>query len=164
MTHMSARYADEQVRLVEFKETRVAVLEHRGDPVAIGDSIRRFIAWRKDMGLPPRLSATFNILHDDPARASPEEFRLDLCAATEREIVPNEAGVIARMIPGGRCAVLRHIGSDDLLGAALHYLYADWLPRSGEAARGFPLYVQRVKFFPDVPESEAVTDIFLPLQ
>jgi AraC family transcriptional regulator len=161
---MSAGYTDEQVRLIDFKETRVGVLEHRGDPALIGDSIRRFIAWRKGMGLPPGLSATFNILHDDPARTPPEEFRLDLCAATEREIVPNEAGVIAKVIPGGRCAVLRHIGSDDLLGAALYYLYADWLPRSGEEARGFPLYVQRVKFFPEVIESEAATDIFLPLK
>jgi AraC family transcriptional regulator len=164
MTYMNANYTDEQVRFVEFKETRVGVLEHCGDPVTIGDSIRRFIAWRKDMGLPPRLSATFNILHDDPNRTPPESFRLDLCAATEREIVPNEARVVAKTIPSGRCAVLRHVGSDDFLGAALHYLYADWLPRSGEEARDFPPFVQRLKFFPDVPEGEAVTDIFLPLK
>jgi len=59
--------------------------------------------------------------------------------------------------------VLRHTGADDGLAAALRYLYADWLPRSGEALRDFPPYLQRVTFFPDVPEGEAVTDIFLPL-
>lgn len=160
---MSANYTDQSVRLVEVEDTRVAVLEHRGDPALIGDSIRRFIAWRKSVGLPPRLSATFNILHDDPAKAAPDEFRLDLCAATERSIMENDAGVVAGTIPGGRCALLRHTGSEAALRAALHYLYADWLPRSGEELRGFPLYVQRVSFFPEVPESEAVTDIFLPL-
>ena len=163
ITHMAADYSDEQVRFVDFPETRIAVLEHRGDPALIGGSIRRFIAWRKQMGLPPRLSATFNILHGDPATAAPAEFRLDLCAATEREVAPNDAGIVARTIPGGRCAVLRHTGTDDGLGAALRYLYADWLPRSGEEPRDFPAYLQRVTFFPDVPEAEAVTDIFLPL-
>ena len=163
ITHMTADYSDEQVRFVDFPETRVAVLEHRGDPALIGDSIRRFIAWRRQMGVPPRLSATFNILHDDPATTAPAEFRLDLCAATEREVAPNDAGIVARIIPGGRCAVLRHTGTDDGLGAALRYLYADWLPRSGEEPRDFPPYLQRVAFFPDVPEGEAVTDIFLPL-
>jgi AraC family transcriptional regulator len=60
--------------------------------------------------------------------------------------------------------VLRHIGSDDGLGNAIHYLYADWLPRSGQEPRDFPLYYQRISFFPDVPEHETITDIFLPLK
>ena len=53
--------------------------------------------------------------------------------------------------------------SDDLEPAAL-FLYRDWLPASGEEPRDFPLYCQRVSFFPDVPEHEAVTDLFLPLE
>jgi AraC family transcriptional regulator len=44
------------------------------------------------------------------------------------------------------------------------YLYAEWLPNSGEELRDYPLYFQRIRFFPDVPEHEAVTDIFLPLR
>jgi AraC family transcriptional regulator len=154
----------EQVRIVEVKDTQVAVLVHRGDPALIGDSVRRFIGWRKQVGLHPRSSATFNIFYDGPADAPPEAFRLDLCAATERDVAPNSAGVVAKVIPGGRCAVLRHVGSDDGLGAALAFLYAEWLPQSGEEPRDFPLYCQRVTFFPDVPENEAITDIFLPLR
>ena len=68
------------------------------------------------------------------------------------------------MIPGGRCAVLRVIGGSDDLEAPALYLYRDWLPASGEEPRDFPLYCQRVSFFPDVPEHEAVTDLFLPLK
>jgi AraC family transcriptional regulator len=58
---------------------------------------------------------------------------------------------------------LRHIGSDDTLEESLYYLFSEWLPQSGETQRDFPLYLQRVKFFPDVPENEAIVDIFLPL-
>jgi AraC family transcriptional regulator len=72
--------------------------------------------------------------------------------------------VVARTIPAGRCAVLRHVGSDDGFAATFDFLYREWLPKSGEEPRDFPLFLQRVKFFPDVPEHEAVTDVFLPLR
>ena len=154
----------EQIRIIDVDDTRVAVLEHRGDPRLIGDSIRSFIAWRRQNGLPPRISATFNVLYDDPAVVAPADFRLDLCAATGREVAENEFGVVEKTIPGGRCAVLRHVGSDDALPETVWYLYSEWLPQSGEALRDFPVYLQRTEFFPDVAESEAVTDVFLPLR
>jgi AraC family transcriptional regulator len=59
--------------------------------------------------------------------------------------------------------VLRHVGSEDTLSATIDVLYAKWLPQSGEELRDFPLYFQRVRMFPDVPEAEAITDVYLPL-
>jgi len=161
---MNRTYRDDEVRIVEFPATPVAMLVHRGDPNLIGDTIRTFIAWRKHAGLPPRISATFNILHGDPRDIPPEEFRLDLCAATEQAIPPNDYGVIAGSIPGGRCAVLRQIGSSDDLRPTVAYLYAQWLPRSGEKLRDFPAFAQRLTLFPAVPEHAAITDVFLPLR
>jgi AraC family transcriptional regulator len=72
--------------------------------------------------------------------------------------------VVAKVIPGGRCALLRHLGSEDTLGGTIRYLYSHWLPRSGAEPRDFPLFLQRVVFFPEVPEHEAITDVFLPLK
>lgn len=164
VNHMKPARHIEQVRIVNVDETRVAVLEHRGDPQLIGDSIRTFIDWRRQNGLSPKVSATFNILYDNPAEVEPENYRLDLCAAVDGEVAVNEQGVIAKTIPGGRCAVLHHVGPDDTLGETIGYLYAEWLPQSGEEPGDFPAYLQRVSFFPDVPETEAVTDIFLPLR
>lgn len=162
--HMKRSWSTEDVRIVDVAEILVGVLEHRGDPAVIGDSVRRFIAWRKQVGLHPKKSETFQILYDDPSTTPPAEFRCDLCAASSRPIEPNAFSIVAKTIPGGRCAVLRLIGSDDGLGDAAHYLYGVWLPQSGEELRDFPLYCQRVSFFPDVPEGEAVTDLFLPLR
>jgi AraC family transcriptional regulator len=162
--YMTQQLSDELIRIVDFPATPVAAMEHRGDPDSIGDTIRRFIAWRKATGLGPRTSATFNIFHSDPDPSPRDGYRMDLCAATDREIEPNGDGVVAGLIPAGRCAVLRMTGSSDDLAAASTYLYADWLPRSGEELRDFPFYAQRVSFFPDVPEHEAVTDLFLPLK
>lgn len=160
---MTTEFSDAQIKLVDFPATPVAVMEHRGDPTLIGDTIRRFIAWRKREGLPPSRSATFNLLYVDPDQCQADEYRLDICAGTDKTIEPNGDGVTAGLIPQGRCAVLRVTGASEDLRPAVSYLYGQWLPRSGEEARDFPLFVQRVKFFPEVAEHEAVTDIFLPL-
>lgn len=159
---MRNSYSPADVKIIDFPETRIAALEHRGDPAGIQASVRRFIEWRKANRLPPKLGATFNILYDGPDSVPPEQFRLDIGAATNREIAPNDAGIVARTIPAGRCAVLRLTGED--IGTAAAYLYADWLPGSGEELRDFPLFCQRVAFFPDVPANDAVTDLFLPLR
>jgi AraC family transcriptional regulator len=162
--HMKPDDQDRRVEVITFEETKVAVLEHRGDPRRIGDTIRTFIAWRREHHLHPSTSATFNLLYGDPETTPPDEFRTDLCAAVKGDVAPNAVGVVTRTIPGGRCARLRHVGSDDGFRATFAYLYGEWLPRSGEEPRDFPLFLQRVRMYPDVPEHEAITDVFLPLK
>jgi len=161
--HMSPTFTDTDVTIIDFPATPVALIEHRGDPARIGDTIRRFIDWRRANGLPPAKSATFNILHNDPDSVPPEEHRLDIACAAPG-VAPNQQGIIDGLIPAGRCAVVRMTGPGDDLRPAAHFLYADWLPRSGEELRDFPMFAQRLRFFPDVPANEAVTDVFLPLR
>ncbi len=162
--HMKPENQLAQVKLISFKNTKVAALEHRGDPNLIGNSVCKFIEWRKQNNLPPMVSDTFNILYDHPSETAPDDYRFDICASTERDVVDNSFGVVEKIIPGGRCAVLRHLGSDSNISESVTYLYSTWLPLSGEEPRDFPLYLQRVSFFPDVPEHEAIADIFLPLK
>jgi AraC family transcriptional regulator len=151
------------VQLMTVLPIQVAVLEHHGDPQTIGHSIQKMMTWRKQHHLSPKVSATFNLLYNNPTEVAPEDYRIDLCVATQLEIVENEFGIISKIIPGGKCAVLRHVGSDDYLADRIHDLYATWLPHRTEEPRDFPLYLQRVSFFPEVPKQEAITDIFLPL-
>jgi AraC family transcriptional regulator len=92
-TTMKPIAAPGPVRITTFPETRVALLEHRGNVLRLGDSIRAFIEWRQANKLPPHRSATFNIIHNDPYETPPDEFRFDLCAATDQVIPPNVAGV-----------------------------------------------------------------------
>ncbi len=162
--HMQHTISQEAVRLIEFPATRLVAMAHQGHPALIGNTVRRFIAWRKRMQLPPHRHATFNLLYRDPAETPAADFRMDIGVAIEVSVEDNGEGLFEIILPAGRCAVLRHIGSDDTLAASVRHLYAAWLPQSGETLRDFPLYCQRVRFFPDVAEHEAVTDIFLPLQ
>lgn len=161
---MSQTFTHTDVRILDFPETPVAIMSHTGDPAAIGDTIRRFIAWRKAAGLSPKVAATFNVFHPDPDEASPQVRRVDLCAAVNRAISPNHPDVVAGVIPAGRCAVLRQVGDSDDLSAAANWLYGQWLPDSGQDLRDFPMFAQRVSLFPDVAEHEAITDLFLPIR
>jgi len=161
---MQKQYSSEDVKIVEVPATPVAVMQHRGDPATIGTTVQRFIAWRKANGLSPKNSATYTIFHSDPRITPAAESRIDLCVATDRAPGTSEQGVEAGLIPSGRCAVLRVVGGSDDLEMPALYLYRDWLPESGEELRDFPIYCHRISFFPEVPEHEAKTDLYLPLR
>ncbi|WP_083805737.1 AraC family transcriptional regulator [Roseobacter sp. SK209-2-6] len=161
---MQQTFKADDVTIRETETIPVAIIEHRGPPAGIGATIQRFILWRKAKGLSPLNSETFNVFHSDPQSTDPREYRLDICVATDRGIDEDEQGVVSGVIPGGRCAVLRVVGNSDDLETASLYLYRDWLPESGEETRDFPLYCQRIAFFPEVSEQEAVAGLFLPLK
>ncbi|MGD8593879.1 MAG: AraC family transcriptional regulator [Gammaproteobacteria bacterium] len=154
-----------EIKIFNFKETKVAVLEHRGAPELVNDSVSTFIAWRKESKLSPvTTSKTFGIAYDDPKTTAPEKFRFDICGSIESDVPDNPQGVITKVIPGGRCAVSRHLGPHDVIGHSVHYLYGEWLPTSGEELRDFPCFFHYLNLIQDVPEHELITDIYLPLQ
>lgn len=150
--------------IVEFPETRVAVLEHRGPHETLMASVTRFIAWRRGSGdSPVATHRTFGIPYDDPTTTEPERFRFDICGELTGPLSPNDAGVIEKVIPAGRCVLARHVGSTDTLERSVRPLYAEWLPESGERLRDFPVFFHYVSRLPAVPEHEQVTDIYLPI-
>ena len=112
------------VKIVDFAETKVAALEHRGPPELVNDSARKFIEWRKEAKLSPKEKyRTFGIAYDNPDTTEPHAFRFDLCGEVSAEVPPNPRGVVTKVIPGGRCAVARHLGSHDRIGECAYYLY-----------------------------------------
>jgi AraC family transcriptional regulator len=163
--HMPGTPMIDDVEIVNFPETRVAALDFRGDLRLLGDAIRKFIEWRQEHRLAPAVSDTFNIVyHHADSDSDDEPSHYAICAATKREIAANDAGIVAKTIPAGRCARLTHQGVKASFPGHVGFLYSYWLPQSGEEPGEFPLFFKRVKFFPDVPESEAVTEIYLPLK
>jgi len=159
--HLKQTFAFDEVAIREVDAVPVAELIHHGAPQKIGDTIRRFIEVRKANGLPPQRNATYSLFYGD-ANDSPDDYRLGLCVATDRDL--SGEGLTANTIPAGRVAVLRYTGFSDDLRDVVWWLYGEWLPQSGEELRDFPIYVQRVKFFPEVAENQAVTDVYLPLK
>ena len=154
--------AQKHVEIIDFPETRVAILEHQGDSATLTASVKKFVEWRKQLGLHPSKSATYNIVFSHDIDSA--EFRYGLCAAYDGNVMPNAYGIAASSIPMGRCAVVRHIGPDETLAEDVRYLYTEWLPQSGETLREFPLFLRRVQFPPEVQEDATVIDIHLPIR
>jgi AraC family transcriptional regulator len=154
------------VAIVEFPETRVAAVEHRGPPALEHETARRLIAWRIANRLPPERHATYGVHHTDPRATPPAEHRVDFCVAlgaAGHEVAPNPQGVVAKTIPRNRCALARHHGPrDDVTAAA--YLAAVWLPASGERMGDFPIFFHYVNVGPHVREEDMITDVYLPLR
>lgn len=153
------------VNIVTVAPTPVAALEHKGPPALVNDSARLFIEWRQESGLSPLPGRqTYGIAYDNPDTTAPEDFRFDICGSVDGDVPPNRQGVVAKTIPGGRCAVLRHVGDHDRLGESVYYLYRDWLPGSGEELRDFPVYFHYLNLRTQVAEHELLTDVYLPLK
>ncbi|WGS83883.1 AraC family transcriptional regulator [Methylomonas sp. UP202] len=156
---------DMQIEIVEFEQTKVAVLEHRGPVETLNDSIAVFIEWRRASGLSPKsTSNTYGLAYDDPETTAPENFRFDLCGSVEQDVPHNPQGVVTKTIPGGRCAVIHHVGPHEVMDDKIRFLYGTWLPESNEELRDFPCFFHYLNLFPDVPENELITDIYLPLK
>lgn len=153
-----------KVEIVDFEATPVALIEHRGAPDRVLESAAKFIAWRKETGLSPvKSSRTFGVPYSDPNTTEPADFRFDICGSIDGEVPPNAHGVRLGLIPGGRCAVVRHAGSHDRIHDTIYPLYRDWLPDSGETLRDFPCFFHYLNLIHEVDEHALLTDIYLPL-
>ena len=104
------------------------------------------------------------MVYDDPNAVSPNDYRFDVCCSIQHLVEENTFGIVNKTIPSGKCAVIRHTGSDDTIGLVLDYLYSTWLNDSRFTLRDFPIFFERVTFFPEVTENKLITDVYLPIE
>lgn len=152
------------ISIIDFKATKVALLQHRAAPTRVYESVDKFIEWRKQSKLSPvDSSQTYGIIYDNPEIVTGDDFRFDICGTVKHDVPDNPQGVITGLIAGGRCAVLRHHGAHRNIGNKIRYLYRDWLPDSGEELRDAPCFFHYLNLITEVEEHELKTDIYLPL-
>lgn len=163
MPNIRQEHTRMQADIVDFPETLVAALEHRGPEHLTYTTTKKFIAWRQANGLRPGAGNTYGVHYTDPATTPPEDYRLDICLSVTEPVAPNSQGVITKTIPAGRCARVRHIGSRHNIHPA-DWIYREWLPKSGEELRDYPIFFHYVNVGPDVKEHEMITDVYLPLK
>lgn len=162
---MQTNTHQDDVTIRDVPPTPVAILEHRGDRATLGDTIQRFIAWRKAAGLSPETSPTITVFRSERTPKVAADYAMDLCVVTDRPIAADDAQMKPGLIPGGRCAVLPVDGASHNLEPAALYLYRHWLPASGEEARDFPIYCRRqLTFSTEGSGPEVVAELFLPLK
>ncbi|NIF18444.1 AraC family transcriptional regulator [Pantoea sp. Cy-639] len=154
-----------QVRIIDFAEVRLAALEHRGAPGQVSETVRRFIDWRQRSGQSPvATSRSFGIPWNNPDTTAPEDFCFSVCGELREALMANSDGVRELILPAGRCAVVRHVGSPDHIGETIYPIYRDWLPASGEELRDHPLFFHYLSIYPQTPLEQWQTDIHIPLR
>jgi AraC family transcriptional regulator len=162
---MQTNPTQDDVTIRDVPPTAVAIMEHRGDRATLGDTIQRFIAWRKAAGLSPETSPTITVFRSEREPVVAADYAMDLCVVTDQPIAADDAQMKPGLIPGGRCAVLSVDGTSHNHEPAALYLYRDWLPASGEEARDFPIYCKRqLAFLPEGSGPQVVAELFLPLK
>ncbi|NVK56713.1 MAG: AraC family transcriptional regulator [Alteromonadaceae bacterium] len=152
------------VETVNLTEIKVCVLRHKGNPRALPGTLQEFISWRRENRLPPGKFRTFNFLWHDPASVSPSEYIFDLaCEIPARELT-NTADKQFVSIPQGRYARVVVKGTDSLIESSIDYLLNNYLVENNEQAGDFPLIIERIKFYPEVPHHQAECNVFLLLK
>ena len=137
------------VEIIEFEETLVAALEHKGPSHTLYNTVSQFIEWRQANGLSPDSGKTYGIHYSDERVCEPEDYRVDICVSVDQPVADNSYGVVTKTIPAGRCARVRHLGSREHIAAA-NLVYEEWLPTSGEELRDFPIFFHYVNVGPGV--------------
>ncbi len=154
-----------QVDIVNFEQTQIAFLEHKGAAKLIFESAGKFIAWRQNSGLSPiNTSRTFGMPNGDPETMAEDAFRFKLCGSVNTEVPDNAFGVESGVIPQMRCAKVRHLGSHDNMEQTIRWLYQNWLADSGELPNAHCCFFEYHNFVHQVDECDLITDIYLPLQ
>ncbi len=156
-------YDPQTVEIVEFPETLIAALEHHGPEHQTYNTTQKFIEWRQANGVRPGIGNTYGIHYNDPETTAPEDYRLDIAVSVDAPVTSNPQGVINKIIPAGRCARVRHLGSRHDVTPA-RWLYSEWLPASGEELRDFPMFFHYVNVGPQIKPEEMITDVYLPLR
>jgi len=151
------------VRIVDFPETRVALMEHFGSPLLEHETARRLVAWKIEHRLlDPLKHRSYGVHHTNPHTTAAEDHRVDFCLSVDADVAPNPYGIRNGIIPALRCAVARDIGSRGDNKAIVH-LVETWLPRSGEAVGDFPVFFHYVNVGPNIRPGDMITDAYLPL-
>ncbi|MBV7408386.1 GyrI-like domain-containing protein [Maritimibacter sp. DP1N21-5] len=150
------------VQITDEPDRRLAVVSHRGSYLGIGQAFDKAGTTVMARGMGPNLGAMLGVYFSDPQNVAEED--LESAAGFEiAEGVEIAPPLEELRLLGGKHAVLRHVGPYTGLAAAYQYLYADWLPGSGEVPRDGPPWELYVNTPMDTAPETLVTLIGMPL-
>lgn len=144
---------------------RLAVVEHRGDPRMLGESVSKLINWAKSqpVNLKPKAGEAFGFAYDDPKLTPAADFRFDLGITIPEQLIL-KGEVIDKRLPAGRYAIAMHKGSRENIGETVYAIYRDWLPNSVQELADLPCIFCYYNFEHEVAETELLTECWLLLK
>jgi len=139
-------------------------MDHQGPHYEIGRTFDRLFAWASTTdGIITPETKGIAVFFDDPRQKPPEELT-SLAAIPRPDGKEPGEGTRSYTIPGGPHAIARHVGPYTELARTYTELFQNWLPASGEARNGAPLFEINMNDPKTTPPSDLITDIYVPLK
>ncbi|OCP37547.1 AraC family transcriptional regulator [Ensifer sp. LC163] len=152
-----------EVTLKEIDSFDLVGVAHTGSYMGIGKAFETLYGtlfsrnlFRPDMEM-------VGIYQDDPELVPVDKLRSFACV-TAKQTLPAEAPLTPQTLDGGRYAVLRHKGPYADMPLAYQWLYGTWLPQSGREVRDSLMFEKYLNNPRDVPPTELLSEIYLPLK
>ena len=150
------------VTIREIAPTELIGVAHRGPYMQIGKAFETLFGTLYARGLARPDMRMIGLYLDDPDIVPAEQLRSIACVTGSAE-VSAEAPFERRRIDGGDYAVLRHKGPYADMHKAYQWLYAEWLPKSGRQLKDSVMFEEYLNNPRDVPPTELLTEIHMPL-
>jgi AraC family transcriptional regulator len=151
------------IEVREFKAMRLATLPHTGQYMEIGKAFDQLFGWFGSRGLLNASTRPVGIFFDDPDSVPVEALR----SRAGIEVAPEftiEAPLQEFVTAAGPYAVLTHQGPYSNMRAAYSWLYGVWLPQSRREPADAPCLERYLNSPEQVPPTELLTEICLPLR
>lgn len=153
------------VSIISCTKKSLAAIKHQGDARTFGNTVNKLITWAKaqPIDVKPRAGEAYCFAYNDPDAVPVEQFQADLAIQ-----VPDSFNVsgdaFKTVLPAGRYAVAKHIGSRSNISETVYSMYRNWLPHSHEEPGELPIVFRYQNFDQDVAETELVTEVMLLLK
>ncbi len=160
-TNKSKDNYDVEIKTINSKT--LATMDHVGDYIEIGRAFEKVFAWGAGQGLLNENIRAFGIYFDDPNAVSSKDLKSKAGFLVDDNFKDNDR-VKKYIIHGGKYAVIIHKGAYSELETAYKWLYGTWLINSGKEPDDKPVIEEYLNNPREVPPSELLTAIFLPIK
>jgi AraC family transcriptional regulator len=151
-----------QVEIREAPTRRTLCIEHRGPYYLVGVAFGSLFQW---LAVNPIAHAEgIALYYDDPAITPPDELKSDAGVIVADDFTTNDPAVHVVDVPGGRFAVVTHVGPYEALNAKGSEFYGQWLPKSEHSLRPDPCFELYVNDCASVGPENAITELWIPVE
>lgn len=152
------------VAIKQLAPATLAVIPHKGSYMEIGRAFETLFGTLGARNLLRPGLCMKGLFYSDPTSVPEAELRSAAGILVPDESFPVDAPLEKAFLRGGDYAVLRHKGPYSDMKAAYDWLYGEWLVRSGREAADAPVFEDYLNNPREVPPTELLTDICLPLK
>ncbi len=152
------------VRIETLPDRFCVCLRHVGPLSNLPAAFHQIISWVAKTGRFTPATTVIGLAYDDVRSVPAAELRYDVCVTIPESDDPLPDGFRYERVGGGRWAIHTLRGPYGGMLDAFQRLFCRWLPESGEELDDRPCMEIYLNDAGEVPESELLTDLCIPLR